>query len=288
MQTVVGLGQAGCNIADALSIYSEYEILKIDAADGQKDKKVKNAFYVKKQDHPEKYEAAKNPRLGAFFKDIKEETLFITSCGAISGMALRTLEHIKKKSEIIVMYIMPDPVNLTEIQKLQNNLVFNVLQEYTRSGVFKQMILVDNTRLAQTIGQVSILKYWESINNMIASTHHMINVFEHSRPVFTTFSNKINTAKITSFGLASWDLEKNEENMFFSLDFPREKRYYYAMPQKMLEEDETLMLKIQNQVKDAVEHDRMKVGYAVYPTTYDQPYVYCEGYSTLIQEKPAS
>ena len=116
----------------------------------------------------------------------------------------------------------------------------------------------------------------------------MINVFEHSRPVFTTFSNKINTAKITSVGFASWDSEKNEENMFFSLDFPREKRYYYAMPQKMLEEDETLMLKIQNQIKDAVEHDRMKVGYAVYPTTYDQPYVYCEGYSTLIQEKPAS
>ena len=81
-------------------------------------------------------------------------------------------------------------------------------------------------------------------------------------------------------------LEKTTK-MFFSLDMPREKRYYYAVPQQMLEEDEMLMLKIQKQVKNAVEHDKMKVGYAIYSTAYDHPYVYCESYSTLIQKNPA-
>ena len=30
MQTVIGLGKAGCNVADHLSQYSQYQIKKID------------------------------------------------------------------------------------------------------------------------------------------------------------------------------------------------------------------------------------------------------------------
>jgi hypothetical protein len=167
--------------------------------------------------------------------------------------------------------------------------LFNVFQEYARSALFDRVILVDNQTLSAIVGPVPVLKYWDSLNSVLASTYHMINVFDHSRPVFTTFSNKINTARLTTLGHYPWTSEeKNEEKMFFSLDFPREKRYYYAVPQKMLEEDENLMAIIQKQVKDAVEHDRMKVAYAIYSTQYDQPYVYCEGYSTLVQKKPAS
>ena len=289
MQTVIGLGQAGCKIVDKLAQYPQYDILKIDAGDVDKDRKLKNTLILKKRPSPEAYEKAGSLRFKTFFKDIHEETLLVTSCGNVSALSLRMLERLNAKTKITVMYIIPDKTNLTEHQKSHNNLLFNVFQEYARSGLFERTILVDNEVLSAIVGPVPILKYWDSLNSLLASTYHMINVFDHSRPVFTTFSNKIDTARLSTLGHFPWTSEEeNEEKMFFSLDFPREKRYYYAVPQKMLEEDENLMATIQKQVKDAIEHDRMKVAYAVYSTQYDQPYVYCEGYSTLVQKKPAS
>lgn len=289
MQTVIGLGQAGCKIAEKLAQHPQYHILQIDAGVVEKDKKARNALTVKKQTAPEFYEATGSTRLKAFLKDAHSESLFITSCGMVAGLALRILEELKKKSKITLMYVVPDSTNLTEAHKLHNNLLLGVFQEYARSGVFERIILVDNKRLSEIIGPVPVLKYWDTLNTLVASTYHMINVFDHSPPVFTTLSKKVNSARLTTIGYSPWSLEeKNEEKMFFSLDIPREKRYYYGIPQKMLEEDENLMTKIQKQVKDAVEHDRMKVGYAIYSTTYDQPYVYCEGYSSLVQKNPVS
>ena len=142
--------------------------------------------------------------------------------------------------------------------------------------------MLDNSKISDIIGPVPILNYWESINQMIASTYHMINVFEHSMPVFTTFTKRVKTARMCTIGFDKFDEE--EEKSFFSLDIPREKRYYYAIPHSVLEQDSMLMNKIKGQVRDSIEHDRMKVGYAVYPTEYDQTYIYWESNSSLIQK----
>jgi len=279
MQTIIGLGQAGCNIADCFKQYPQYNILKIDTS----LKKAKDSIGLKPQSSPELYEEAKLPRgINKFLEDIEPETLFITSCGAVSNTALRILEKIKDKTKITLMYVVPQMDNLAGPTKLQNNLLFNVFQEYARSALFEKIILVDNQLISGIMGPVPILKYWDSINQMISSTYHMINIFEHSRPVFTTFTKRIDTARVSTIGLV--DFEEEEEKCFFSLDIPREKRYYYAIPQKMLEEDSSLMDKIQKHVKKGVEHDKMKVGYSVFSTEYDQPLIYCENNSTLIQK----
>ncbi len=280
MHTVIGLGQAGCNIAKYLERYPEYECFKIDAD----LKKTKTSYGIKKQASSELYEA-KFPKLRSFLKTPQPETLFITSCGKITGASLKLLQHIRENTKITLMYIIPDPSTLNETQKKQNNLFFNVFQEYARSGLFEKVILVDNKKVAETVGPTPMLKYWDLVNEVIASTYHMINVFSHSEPVFTTFSDRINTARITTQGIIS--SEDSEEKCFFSLDIPREKRYYYAIPQKMLEEDEMLMTNIQKQVKNGMEHDKMKVGFSVYETSYENPIIYCESYSTLIQKNSA-
>ena len=126
------------------------------------------------------------------------------------------------------------------------------------------------------------MKYWDTLNNLIAYTYHMINVFEHTKPMLTTVTNRIDTARVSTIGLL--DVENNEEKMFFSLDIPREKNYYYGVPKKQLEEDENLMETIQNNVKNTKEHDKMKTTYSVYSTDYDKLYAYCEKSSTLIQK----
>jgi len=132
------------------------------------------------------------------------------------------------------------------------------------------------------MGPVPILKRWETMNNLIASTYHMINVFDHTQAVLTTTTNRINTARISTLGLL--DSEKNEEKMFFELDIPREKNYYYGVPNKQLEEDENLMEVIHRNLKTNTEHDKMKTTYSVYSTDYDKLIAYCEKSSTLIQK----
>ena len=277
MQTVIGLGAAGCNIIDHLKKYPQYECFKIDVG----LKKTKMNYGIQARTSSELHEA-KFPKLRSFLKAPRSETLLITSCGKITGASLKLLQHIKDNTRITLMYIVPDLSTLSDLQRKQNKLFFNVFQEYARSGLFEKMILIDNKKISEVVGPAPMLKYWELVNEAIASTYHMINVFEHSKPVFSTFSSKMDTARITTQGIVP--STESEEKYFFSLDIPREKRYYYAIPQKMLEEDEMLMTNIQKQVKNGIEHDKMKVGFSVYKTSYENPVVYCESYSTLIQK----
>ena len=280
MQTVIGLGNAGCKIAQQLGAYSEYNTLQIDVGLSA----APTSLDLPYRTSPEFYEE-NVPDLTTFFGTLFPETLLITSCGMVSGAALQILQQLYGKTKLSVMYIVPDGVGLSPLNKLQNNLLFNVFQQYARSAAFEKIILVDNKKLSGIIGDLPILKYWKQLNQVIASTYHMVNVFEHSKAAFATFSSRLETARISTLGVASW--RESEENLFFELDIPREKRYYYAIPQRMLEEDATLMTKIQNQVKKGVEHDKMKASYGIYSTQYTEPYVYCESNSSLIQKLPA-
>jgi hypothetical protein len=279
MQTIIGLGQAGCNIADQFKKHPQYKIIKLDVG----LKKTKTSFGFKRQTSPELYEE-KLPKgiIKYLQEEVMPETLFITSCGMVSGASLSILEKIKSKTKISIMYIVPQQTELMGDKKLQNNLLFNVFQQYTRSGLFERVYLLDNQKISDIIGPVPIMKFKDTLNSMIVSTYHMINVFNHTQPVLTTTTNRINTARVSTLGLL--DSENNQEKMFFSLDFPREKNYYYGVPKKRLEEDENLMEIIQNNVKNIKEHDKMKTTYSVYSTDYNELYAYCEKSSTLIQK----
>ena len=279
MQTVIGLGQAGCNIADQFKPHPQYKIIRLDTG----LKKTKYDFPFKPQASPEMYEK-KIPRGVSRFLDerITGEVLFITSCGAISGASLSLLEKIKKKATISVLYVIPRSTELVGEKKLQNKLLFNVFQEYARSGLLERTYLLDNQKISDILGPVPILKYRNALNGLIVSTYHMINVFDHTPPLLTTVTKRINTARVSTFGLL--DSENNEEKMFFDLDIPREKNYYYGVPKKQLEEDENLMEAIHGNLKFNTEHDKMKTTYSVYSTDYDKLIAYCEKSSTLIQK----
>ena len=231
MQTVIGLGQAGCNIADQLKQYPQYKIIKLDVG----LRKTKNSFGLKHQTSPELYEE-KLPRGMIKFlqEEVMPETLFITSCGMVSGASLSILEKIKDKTDISIMYIVPKPESIAGDKKLQNNLLFNVFQEYARSGLFKRVYLLDNQNISDIMGSVPIMKYWDTLNKLITSTYHMINVFEHTPPVITTVTNRINTARVSTIGLldverlasvhlAFWILKIMKKGCSFRLTFQEKK-----------------------------------------------------------------
>ena len=279
MQTVIGLGKAGCNIADALSVYPQYQIKKIDVG----LKKTKTTFGLKHQDSPELYESTTLPKgINNFLEGVMSETLFITSCGSVSGASLKILQKIHKKTNIRIMYIIPQKDDLAGQKLLQNRLLFNVFQEYARSGLLDRVFLVDNSKLSDIMGPVPIMKLWDSINKLIATTYHMLNVFQNTQPVITTQTKRIETARISTIGML--DSQNNQENMFFDLDIPREKSYYYGVPKKQLEEDPNLMEVIRKNLKCNIEHEKMKTTYSVHSTDYNELIAYCEKSSTLIQQ----
>ena len=279
MQTVIGLGKAGCNIADHLSQYPQYQIKKIDVG----LKKTKSTFGLKHQDSPELYESTKMPKgINNFLEGVMSETLFITSCGSVSGASLKILQKIHNKTKIRIMYIVPQRDDLVGQKLLQNNLLFNVFQEYARSGLLDRVFLVDNHKLSDIIGPVPIMKLWDSMNHMVTTTYHMLNVFQNTQAIMTTQTKRINTARVSTFGLL--DSENNQEKMFFDLDIPREKCYYYGVPKKQLEEDPNLMEVIRGNLKSNIEHEKMKITYSVHSTDYNKLIAYCEKSSTLIQQ----
>ena len=275
---IIGLGQAGCSIADLFKEYPQYKVFKIDTG----LKTSNGVCALEHQKTPEAYEN-KFPNLKrTLLKEVMGQVLFITSCGSISGASLRVLEQIKEKNEVNVLYVKPDANNLSKDKSLQENLLFNVFQEYARSGLFARLYVVDNTKLSEIVGEVPVREYFNQINKLICSTLHMVNVFEKSDAIMSTLHEPMLTARISTFGLINF--ETGEENMFFDLDTPREKRYYYAMPEEILNSDGTLVKKIKKQVKSGIEHDKMRNSYAVYSTNYEVPYVYCVSNSKLIQK----
>ena len=190
------------------------------------------------------------------------------------------LEQIKH-CDITIVYVKPDIDLLNDTRVKQERLVYNVLQEYTRSGVFERIILISNPSLEKIIGSVPIATYHEKLNEAIIWTLHMLNVFDNIVPIINHFSTPSDIARILTVGVM--DIEKNEEKLFFELDNVLERCYYYSINQKILETDGEIFKVIKEQIKERKTGDT-KVSYGIYPTEQEQNYAFCLCRSSEIQK----
>ena len=280
---IIGLGAAGCNIADKFAQYPQYSVYKIDV--GLKGLKKNGVYAMPEQESVEAYE--KNcPSFKNFFKNVSGETLFVLSgAGDISGAALRILETIKD-CRIEILYVLPDIGLIGYTAATRNKVAYNILQEYARSGLFHRIYIVRNPCVQKVSGDTPVLKYYDKLNDTIVSTFHMINVFRFSRPVIDTFSKQIDSCRISTIGV--FDDEKNEEKLFFSLENVRDLMYYYGIPRKKLEEDGNLFRKITNQIKEKTntnekEYVQRKATFGIYQTDYEQNYSFVVASTSFIQ-----
>ena len=280
MDTIIGLGAAGCNIAEKFAEYSQYKVLKVDSERRPFDWLNKGFKLIPEQKSPEEYEE-NCPFLGDLIEEIDGEVLFILAGGGkISGSALRILQQLQDK-KVSILYIQPDTDLLPKTAKLQENLTYGVLQEYARSSVFERIYLVKNSAVEDILGEISIAEYYDKINDFIVSAIHMINVFKYSEPISSNFEESNVSSRITTFGMVN--LEDGKETLFFPLQFPREKIYYYAINKNSLKNDKGLHRKIMQQVKSKIDNTEISVTYGIYSTDYDDDYVYSVANASFVQ-----
>jgi hypothetical protein len=278
---IVGLGAAGCRIADRFSRYPQYQIYKFDRG-------LRNTNFSKRlpeYDNPEEYEE-KFAKIETLLTKIIGEVLFVCGgSGTVSGASLRILEILKRKNEINIVYIRPDLELLTGKKKLQERVTFNVFQQYARSGLFKNLYLVDNTKIENLAGGISVHQYFHKINDIIVDTFHMMNVYKNSTPAISTLSKPEEISKISTFGVC--DLNTGVERLFFDLKHCTDKIYYCAFNEKLLQEDQYLFRKIKETfITKTIKTDEaelIKKTFGIYSTDYEQNYIYCAAFTKIIQ-----
>jgi hypothetical protein len=275
VETIIGLGEAGCKISNLFAQYPQYTTFCVDT----EDKGYKNFKKIKEQASIEDYE---NKFRRIKFGDLPGPVcLILAGSGNITGVSLRLLESLKA-TELSVIYIQPDVEMLSSDAKKREFAVKNILQEYARSGVLQSITLIDNLEVERIVGDTVLSEYWDSINQAIVSTVHMMNVFEHSTPVMSTASDIPVTARIKTIGQA--DFETGEESLFYTLEYTREKQYLYALNEKRVDEEPGLIKRINRKIK-FLSSDNIRASYSICTTKYENDYVFMTHSATIVQNK---
>ena len=269
---IVGLGRAGCSIAKTFSKFPQYETYGIDTC---RDADIT----IKTRESHEAYDQH-FPNLKKRLKVTNSEVcVVLAGTGVISGGILRLLEQLQG-NRIRLVYIQPDLALASEVQKMQEKIVRNVLQEYARSGLLETMYLIDNQMVERGIGDVPIMGYYDVLNQAIVNTLHMINIFENSEAVMGSFIRPSPVSRIATIGIV--DIEEKEEKWFYDLTNGRDVVYYYGINEEELKEDGTLFGNITTYVKAQI-MPGVNVSYGVFQTSYEQKYCYCIKYSSMVQ-----
>jgi len=281
LDRVIGLGSLGCAVAEELTAYPEYRVYKIDS-----ETKERVSLSLGKFPDIKSYEEkVDTDEISVYLRSIKEEDdvlLIVEGGDPISGATLRILETLKDCS-ISVLYVCPDRFLASEVERRDDKIVFNILQEYARSGVLKNVYLTNKPSVEALAGDVSVQHYEKNISYFISYAVAMVNYFTHTKPILSTKSSPRNSCRIASYGVSSLD-KSGPVNLLFPLQSITDVHFFYGIPKKQLEEDETLIKKIKEQVKNYKNSDEMTTSFSVCEVTLESPIVLCVAFSQEIQK----
>ena len=274
---VIGFGGAGCKIARALEEHSQYNIHYVDIGiSGDSN------YSLLKSSTMEAAEQS-TPNFFKLVEGLKSEVTFICSGGGItSGSILAMLEQIKHL-QVTVVYIKPDVNFLNDKAKQRERVVHGVLQQFARAGLLKQIYLVDNTKIAEILGGLSINEYHKEINKMLVDSLHMLNFLKKSNSVMTNVSVPHEINRVSTLGI--YDIEKGEEKYFYDIENIREKHFYFAFNEDTLNKEKKLLSKISKQIENAGQSEYTTVSYDITATTYEKNFAYIEAHTNFIQEE---
>jgi hypothetical protein len=263
---IIGLGKTGCVIAEKFSKYPQYKVFKLSIEEGN----------IEEQTTPEEYESKTSH---APFTLDGPIDFILSGDEIVIASSLKILEGYKNH-EIRIIYIRPSQRFATGLQTATDRVVFNVLQEYTRSNKFVSFYVISYEMVAKMVGKIPIVGYYDKLNTVIADTIHMLNYLDHIEGSMDTFMDMPTTYCMKTIGLM--DIDTGVENLFYDLDEVRDKRYYYSINEEQLNNDGDLFDSINQQVEESIT-DITKAMFGVYPSQYKENYCYVVYSSPHIQ-----
>ena len=277
MKNILALGTAASNIVESLNKYKVYNIFKIQNS----VKKQKNVHVLPELEAAEEYENLDILHKIPFLKKIKNNvTLFVCGASKSSAFSLRLLEYFHKNSvSISVVYFQSDVEFSSSETVLQERIVRGVLQEYARSGVFRDIILVSNKQLEEFVENINVFEYFQQINDIFCSSYHMVEVFKNTKPLMSTFSKTKDSSRIKTIGVSNTNCE---DRMFYPFNQQAEVVYYFGINEEKLKSQGALFRTLTENLKSKITKN-IKVYFGIYPTSYEDDYVYVEYYSPKIQ-----
>ena len=273
METVIGLGNAGCKVASLFKRYQQYKVITIDS-----QKHDDSTIVIPRKDTTEQYEQT-FPNLQQLAEVDTEVLLVVGGSGKISGASLKLLQQVKN-NQINVLYLYPDKEFLNDTSLKQHKVAFGVLQEYARSGMFKRLFIVSSAMLEEMVGDVPVLEHVNAINNAIVSALHSINFFEHVPPQFSSLNTPRDSARIVTIGV--YDLQSDTMQEFFPLTAAEDVCYYFGINEEMLKTDGKLFKNIKQKMLQK-SSESCKVSYAIYSTPHEQNYCFVQSFTRSIQ-----
>ena len=108
----------------------------------------------------------------------------------------------------------------------------------------------------------------------------MVDVFKNTKPITSTFKRPRPQCSITTLGISSIE---GEDLPFFPFNDEVDVVYYYGINEEKLKTEENLFRTITNKVKSRIT-DETKVSFGIYPTQYEDDYIYVEYFSPKIQQ----
>jgi hypothetical protein len=267
---IVGLGSAGCNIAELFKKQNKYEVVQLDEDKG-----------IKKQKSVELYDTIDyKPRKKAI-KSATEGILFLCGSGKVAGATLRVLEGLKHVN-MTVVYIYPDLEFASEVERRRNKVHFNVLQEYARSGLINELLLLDNKTIMDLAPSGTVYDFYKNVNYFIYSTIHTLNYCANVKPEFSSTHDPKEISRISTIGYAKF--EEGEEKLYFPLDNITETCYIININEEELANDVSIMPNVKGMVRDNKKLNR-DTSFSIWSTTEDNNYYYAKHYTHFVQEK---
>lgn len=279
MKNILGIGNAACNIVEQLSQYPVYNCYYVS---NEIKKTSKYKFQLPELEHPEDYEDIDVSKLHKWLDKIKG-TCAIFVCGASdsSAIILKALESLHQNNvKMEIVYFMPEVEVLSDIKALNERMVRGVLQNYARSGLFEKINLISNLCLEEVAGSTNVLNYYDQINSVFTSTYYMIDVFKNTKPITSTFKRPRESCRVSTIGISFLE---EEDKLFFPFNQEVDVVYYYGINEEKLRTEENLFRTITNKVKSKITEER-KVSFGIFPTQYQDDYIYAEYFSPKIQE----
>jgi len=278
MISLIGIGDAGSNLVELFENHKEYNCFKFSA--NMRDSKYTRN--LPKLSKPEDCEE-QAPKLSSFgtISEINDRVqVFVCGSSFSANYTLAILQQIRDRT-IEVFYIKPDTDLLIGNTRLQERAIFGVLQEYARSGLFRNLTIFSNPQVEKAIGEIPIKKYFQTLNKSIYYAVHYLNVFEHTTPLVGNLTSPSEVQRIRS--IAAISVEDLNEKWYYNLQEERDVAYYLCIANERLETDGKLHSKVIESLKNKPRNAFKNVTYAIYESPYEQDFGFCVAHTNFIQ-----